>query len=419
MFLNNTYESGQSSGTTITTGNSGGGAGTAWDNVTIGSGATVTYTSTNAIRGTLSGRSTTGATATTAYTAWTSAGALGGTFSQLQGMFAVKPNTLTPATQILARFMTGGSQSARFAVDSDGTIRLRNAANGTVVTSAGTMTTSDKWYVRYDITFSTTGSGTVYVHHGATAANSSPDETLTFSSAAFLAGAIDEVRAGQGASGSNVDTLVEDFTVTNTGVPNFPIVSGTGAAPLGAISATGAGHVNAFNGVGTVTLGSISATGNGVATPLVQGTGSAPLGALTAAGVGTVGSSAVMGVGHVTLGSLTANGTAPFLRLGVGHVTLGGITVNGTRLGAKYFFTPPQRTMKTVMEGTRSLIYSYPVSETVWKDQNGVWQHQETPPMDLLLVATQLLSVSGRPQEVDAETAAELIAAGIGTIEVL
>lgn len=82
-----------------------------------------------------------------------------------------------------------------------------------------------------------------------------------------------------------------------------------------------------------------------------------------------------------------------------------------------FFFTPPQRQQVVLMEG--ALRYSFPVSETVWKDASGVWQHRETPTMDDLASAQKLLAVSGRPQQVDDATAAELQAAGIGTVTVI
>lgn len=81
-----------------------------------------------------------------------------------------------------------------------------------------------------------------------------------------------------------------------------------------------------------------------------------------------------------------------------------------------YFFTPPQRQEVNVIEG--SLRVSYPVSFTVWKDASGTWVTKETPSTDELATAVEVLAVSGRPQYVDAATAAELISAGIGTVVV-
>jgi hypothetical protein len=82
-----------------------------------------------------------------------------------------------------------------------------------------------------------------------------------------------------------------------------------------------------------------------------------------------------------------------------------------------YLFTPPQRTQYVQIEG--SLRYSYPVSQTVWKDGNGVWQAQEAPTATQLGAATQLLAVPGGPCFVDSATAAALQAAGIGTITIV
>lgn len=76
-------------------------------------------------------------------------------------------------------------------------------------------------------------------------------------------------------------------------------------------------------------------------------------------------------------------------------------------------FTPPERTQYVLMEG--SLRYSYPVSSTVWRDTDGVWHAQEVPYDGDLAVADLILTSSG-PVEVSEDIAAELTAAGIGTI---
>jgi hypothetical protein len=69
--LANTFESGQSSGTTITTGNSGGAAGDAFDIVSIGGTGTVTYDNVHIAQGLLAAKfvcdATTGAGVTTDY----------------------------------------------------------------------------------------------------------------------------------------------------------------------------------------------------------------------------------------------------------------------------------------------------------------------------------------------------------------
>lgn len=76
-------------------------------------------------------------------------------------------------------------------------------------------------------------------------------------------------------------------------------------------------------------------------------------------------------------------------------------------------FTPPERQQIVPVEG--SLRYSYPVSSTVWKDANGVWHAQEVPNAADLIAAQVVITATG-PVTVDSATAAELTAAGIGTI---
>lgn len=78
-----------------------------------------------------------------------------------------------------------------------------------------------------------------------------------------------------------------------------------------------------------------------------------------------------------------------------------------------YLFSPPLR-METVVLAGRSLRYSYPVSLSVYKT-GGHWVAEETPSNETLLAAERFLALGGRPQTVDDETAAELIADGVGT----
>jgi len=74
-------------------------------------------------------------------------------------------------------------------------------------------------------------------------------------------------------------------------------------------------------------------------------------------------------------------------------------------------FTPPQRRQVNFLEG--SLRVSFLVNSTVWKDQGGAWHAQENP-YDGDLATAQVIFTE--PAEVDDATAAELIAAGIGTV---
>ena len=362
LTLSNSFESGQVNGTAISTGNSGGGAGSAWDSVTNGTGATSVY-STTALRGTLSGLFTVGATSGTAKASWTTS--LGGAKASLQGRFTVQPVALGGAAGIpVHRFVSSGTQAARISIESSGAITVRNSASTILATSVGTMTTADTWLIRYNITFGTSGSATVFIHYDPT--NPVPDETLTASAAAFT-GSVDELGVGVAASVTNTAVRLDDIITTDQGVPSIPVVPGTAVAALGGL------------------------VGSMVGTPqarVVTGTAGASLGQL--------------------VGTMSGNSTV----FGTGFAALGGL--DGILSQATYLFTPPQRTMTVSLRG--SLRYSYPVSETVWKDSDGVWQHAETPAGDLLLSARRLMAYGGRPEIVDAATALELTLAGVGTI---
>lgn len=429
--LRNNFESGQSNGTGITTGNSGGGAGNAWDTVTAsGSGASAVYT-TAFLEGSLSGDFAVGTTSTAARVSWSTA--LGGTFSRLQGGFGVKPDSL-PASQVaICRFTATGTQACRFTIDSTGTISLRDKNSANSVTSTGTMTTSDKWWVTFDITFGATASGTFYIYYSH--ASTTPDETIPFSGKDFLSTAINGVDFGICANTTSVSVVMDSIRITDQGVPTGPRISGTLSAPLGGLSASLAGSI-VINGSLSTSLGGLDAALTGRA--IVLGTLSGPLGGLDGLLVGqAISGGVVNGVLTATLGGLDGQlvGSIVGLVNGVLSADLGGLNASlvgvvtkkgilSAALGSlaatmlipssTFFFTPPQRTDVIVMEG--SLRVTFPVSSTVWKDQNGVWQYEWTPSAEKLAVAQQLLSVGGRPQFVSEEIAEELAAAGIGTI---
>jgi hypothetical protein len=68
--LTNNFEGG-SNGSTITTGNSGGASGNAWDTITIGTSAVDVYDNSQAAHGSLSCKLSTAATSVSVYNAWT------------------------------------------------------------------------------------------------------------------------------------------------------------------------------------------------------------------------------------------------------------------------------------------------------------------------------------------------------------
>lgn len=416
----NLFDSANGNGTTITAGNSGGAAGIAWDLMTAsGTGASAVFSTSSPIRGTQSGVYTVGSTSTTAKSAWTSAGSLGGTYSRLQGMFGVQPLTSLPSVQTAVhRFTAAGSQAARFTVDASGTVSLRNTSSSLITgaTSSGTMTTSSQWYIKYDITFGSSGSGTIFVFYSLANANANtPDETLTFSSANLLSTAIDAVEFGVCAGTTNASIKIDDAYVTDQGVPFGPALSGAAAGAFGLLSGSGAGS-QVVNASAAGAFGALSGSAAGIVGQTILGVGAGAFGALAGTGAGSIGSSTVLGAGSGAFGPLagTAAGKSPVFGFGVG--SFGALTGNAQVAMPVWTYTPPQRRNVVALEG--SLRYSFQVSETVWKDANGVWQHQETPSNETLAAASVLLAVSGRPIVVSAALAAELALTGIGSVSV-
>lgn len=417
LALFNNSETAQTNGTAVTHANSGGAAGAAWDLVTTGTGASVVYSTGTPIQGALSYLFTVGATGANAKVSWQSTGVLGGTFSRLQGMFNIQPGASSTAAQIpIARFTAGGTQCARFSLNTDNTLSLHNTSSGniTAANSVGTWTSSSKWLVKFDITFGASGSGTIEVWYNGTGAGT-VDETLTFSAANLFSSAVDTVEFGITATESNFSVKMDNLYVTDQGIPSGPLVAGTATVGLGGLTATSAGNQTG-RGTAHAAFGGLTAAGVGTVRAVVSGTAAAALGALAATAAGTKNSSTVMGVATAHFGSLTAAGVSPVKVFGVATATLGGLSASAVIPMPVFFFTPPQRIMTVMIRG--SLRAKFPVSQTVWKDADGVWQHEETPSQDVLNEASLLLAVSGRPQVVSEEIADELIAAGIGTITI-
>lgn len=415
LAVSNNFESGLADTTAISTGNSGGGAGTGFDLITnSAAGASSTFSST-AIRGALSGLFVTGSTSATAKAIWSTA--LGGTYSRLYGMFAFEPGSLPSVQTAIVRFLAGGSQAARFTIDAAGTVSLRTSASGLIsgATSVGTMTAnSSKWWIKYDITFGTSGSGTILIYYSQPVGQAA-DETLTFSSASLLSTAIDTVEHGVCAGTTNASVRLDDINVNDAGIPTGPQISGTAAATFGALSGTAAGFTT-VEATAAGSFGSLAAAATGIVAVLVSGTAVGAFGALAATGAGTIGASAVMGVAVASFGGMTDSAAGTIPSVAVAAAQFGGLNATAFIPLPVYTFSPLQRKQTVMLQG--SLRVSFPVSMTVWKDSSGVWHCQETPSNEVLNAASVLLAVSGRPQVVTAALAAELVAAGVGTVKV-
>jgi hypothetical protein len=183
----NTAEGG-SDGTTVTTGNSGGSSGDAWNVVTIGTNEALTYSASAAFIGSLG-------------YALTPSGNPGGTFlswNTLTGSvyytrFYVKISGNPAAALILQRFVNGTTVLGSLRLTTSGTLTLLYNAS----TSGGTTTNTipaDQW-VRIEGKIDASG-GTLEYRLYLDPSSSTPDETLSVSGVSFTLSTLTITRYG-------------------------------------------------------------------------------------------------------------------------------------------------------------------------------------------------------------------------------
>jgi hypothetical protein len=259
--LSNSFEGGTNA-TTITTGNSGGTSGTAFDAVTISGSNTLTYSTTSPARGTLGmAVAIPGSSGNPAYATW--AGSLitdqvGGTTATTYGRVYLKlpaiPNPGgTGATLMRAMNSAGSAQRWSVRLNSSGQIQVADGTNTVIATSTTTLTSGTVW--RIEVGGEGKASGTIecriYLGHSIT-----PTETIGPLTAQNLGGSIFSLRFGIGASlapATSQTWYLDDLGASTTTWPgpsvSVPNVTHTW---VGAVTPTGAtvsyGLVNTVNG---------------------------------------------------------------------------------------------------------------------------------------------------------------------------
>jgi hypothetical protein len=218
--LRHSFESGQSSGTTVTTGNSGTG-GNAFDSVTINTTCTCTYDS-SAYRGSLGCAVSSGGTSGQGAVNWTTA--IGTALPHGYGRLLVNASSFSVAFPFM-RIRGGASvQVTRLAFTTAGKVEIRNSSNSVAGTSTTVLNTGQWYLIRWDVTVGSSATGIVYIHTDPTSAT--PTETLTVNAVNFNTNNINEHNAGIGASTANVPTFhFDDIVLTDQGVPGPPIQS--------------------------------------------------------------------------------------------------------------------------------------------------------------------------------------------------
>ena len=215
----NTFEGGTDNAT-ITTGNSGGGSGTAFDFVSIVANGSATYENTNPYRGGLSGKFSSGVTAGTCYAEWTTAvGAASSGSVYVRVRFRIPALPDTTGIRVITISDSASAFRAELRVVNTGAVSIRGSAGTTLASFAATYGADEWWDVALAITVF---SATIGVIEGKRYA---PDGTVaeTITSAAnqntLGAGGTNKIAAGMIRSAANYTAYIDDFNASTSAYP--------------------------------------------------------------------------------------------------------------------------------------------------------------------------------------------------------
>ena len=216
--LTNSIEGVTPSGTTLTQGsggNTGGGSGSFFDTITLGTGVTLASDNTHAAHGLLSAKFATGATSASSWVQWdTSAGTLTTVFFRLYLYFTANPAAAIRFYQPL----NVSTQCGAFVLNTSGKID-HIAGTGGTATNTGSLAITLNQFVRLEGKF--VASATVgQLEHKLfnTPDSTTPDETLTDSATQNTNTAVTKNRFGIPVAGSNIGPFwIDDFGLTDQG----------------------------------------------------------------------------------------------------------------------------------------------------------------------------------------------------------
>lgn len=385
--LNNGGEGG-TDGAAVTSGNSGGVSGNAWDSVT----GAPTFDSAHAY-GSLAYKFDLAASSTSRQLIWSSAL---GTQSEVWGRFYLWTGAAPPVTNRvgIVRGLVGGGQAFRITWETDGTIAFRDAGNG--ITGGGTMVTSaalpsNQW-VRVEfhaIPLSSTGTAELRVYHNADSTTAT--QTLSTTSSNMVAG-VDSLQWGAFVGATCTATFWLDLINANT--TGFPGLGAVFVSPTGIGSAAGVGTP-------AVAAGAVAVAPTGVASAEALGTPIVDLGSRTVVPAG-IASAEALGTPGVGAGPVT--------------VSPDGIPsgeVFGTPGLFRAWFYPPTVAEGPVAPGPLFSRYKLRRGITVVKWGDGSYSSLRYPAQTDLEIAVRVY-LGGHVYELNASEADELTAAGYG-----
>jgi len=287
---NNNAEGG-TNGTGVTTGNSGGGSGTAFDQVQTFSGSTCVYSSAQAAHGSLSVKVKTVSNSASAYVTWNSFTAQATLYGRCYYYFTGNvPSGGTRIVEFFKDFDTGTYIGGIGMISGAPTIAIQNAAFTFTKTWTTAMTLNTWYRIEYKFTFGNSGSATVNLYQG-DSSTILEGYTVTGQNFGSSGSTGQVVNYGWAFNASNQpDLYLDDMNVNSTGFPGPAAPAGpnaTGGITLAPLAFSGTGNnANAISGGFAIAPGS-GLRFSGQAGPLVPVTTS---GGMTLAPVGFAGS---------------------------------------------------------------------------------------------------------------------------------
>ena len=292
--LTSTFQGG-TSGTTITTGNSGPPSGNAFDNVAIGTGASVTYDSTVAAHGTLSAKFATGGTATTSLTEWTTT--MGTQTTVYFRMYVYLPAVPPNAGFRAFNARSGANHAGSVLFTPGGTIQLAVGSGFTAVKTFVTPPPAGAWFRIEGYVTGDASAGAISASLYTTLDSTTAVETQT-STGQNTVGALTAYWFGQGSSvASSGPFWLDDVGISNSAYLG-PVLSasnnfegGTQGTTLTTAN-TGGASGNAFDNINstnspTIAFDNTHVANGALACKLATTTATTPLAEWTSNTLGT------------------------------------------------------------------------------------------------------------------------------------
>lgn len=221
--LLNSFEGG-TNGTTISAANSGGSSGNAFDNVSVGLNATLTYDNAHAAHGGLAGKPATTSSSTTSIVVWSTSM---GTKTQLWFRMYVYL-TANPAAIIgIWRPLNVATQCSMLEITTGGLLRWVNTSSATILTGAVAVPLNQWWRVE-GFTLCSATVGQVEYKLFKTADSSSPDETQTSAATQNTSTQITQTQIGLTNNSTSQALWMDDLGLSSTGYIG-PVLAGAGA----------------------------------------------------------------------------------------------------------------------------------------------------------------------------------------------